>query len=387
MWGRRWGKLEPWETAYLAEERCRDLHGFDDEQLRPYFSLDGTLAGLFTLAEKLYGITITELPTSVEGTEKQESKNGGAKGGRAKVPVWDASVRYFEVRDGNGDEIGAFYMDLFPRTGKRSGAWLSNGLGEGHRNEHGQWVLPLGVIAANLTPSTETQPSLLAHREVETLFHEFGHLLHHLFGKVDYASLNGTNVVWDFVELPSQIMENWTWEREGLDLFARHYRTGEPLPEELFQKLRKTRNYLIAITFMRQLSLQKMDLDLHIGYENQGLDRFIDRSTADYRIPYRTHPLSIVRHFGHLFSDSVGYAAGYYSYKWAEVLEADAFERFLTEGIFNRETADSFRRRILERGNGAPAGDLYRDFRGRDPRPDALLRRSELAPAVQRGDR
>jgi oligopeptidase A len=361
--------LEPWEMAYWSEERCRAIHAFDDEQLRPYFGLNDTLIGLFELAHRLYGVSVVERPTHT-GTAPRD--------GDPSVSVWDEAVRYFDVYDGDGKPLGAFYMDLFPRRGKRSGAWLNGDLGMGHRNISGKWIRPLGVVAANVTPATANQPSLLTHREVETIFHEFGHLLHHLFGRVDYASLNGTNVSWDFVELPSQFLENWAWERECLDLFARHHRTGEPLPKELYEKMRNTRNYAMAMVTMRQLSMQKMDLDLHISYDDTDLDDFINRSTDGYTVSYPTKPHSIVRHFGHLFSDPVGYAAGYYSYKWAEVLDADAFEKFLEEGIFNKKTAKAMRRKILEKGNSEPAEKLYVDFRGRKPRLDALLRRSGL---------
>ncbi|MDR2576630.1 MAG: M3 family metallopeptidase [Puniceicoccales bacterium] len=361
--------IEPWEMAFWSEERCRALYNFDEEQLRPYFELNATLRGLFATVKLLYDIRIEERAVRM-------SNCGGENGG--DIPVWHESVRYFEVFDENGSKIGSFYADFFPREGKHVGAWLSESLGTGHRNEAGEWILPIGVLCTNLTPSTQNRPALLTHNEVQTIFHEFGHLLHHLFGRVIYKSLNGINVAWDFVELPSQIMENWTWERACLDLFARHYESGKPLPKQLFQKMRTTRNYLVAMRTMRQLAMQKMDLDLHISYDGDDLDAFIKRSTQGYTIPYPTEPHSIVRHFHHLFSDSNGYAAAYYSYKWAEVLDADAFERFLEEGIFSRKVADEFRREILEKGNEKSPEKLYRKFRGRDPNLDALLHRCGL---------
>jgi oligopeptidase A len=252
---------------------------------------------------------------------------------------------------------------------------MEGALRNGHREKNGEWITPIGLVSANLTPPTEAQPSLLTHYEVETLFHEFGHLMHHLMGRVDYGSLNGINVAWDFVELPSQILENWAWEREALDMFARHYESQEPLPVELFEKMLAARNHLIAIAIMRQLSLQKMDLDLHISYTGSDLDAFIEESTSAYVVPYATKPLSIVRHFHHLFSSATGYAAAYYSYKWAEVLDADAFTRFQEESIFSEMVAGDFRRTILERGNAELPGTLYHDFMGRAPNLNALLRR------------
>jgi oligopeptidase A len=361
--------LQPWELAFWAEKQCRALHDFDDEQLRPYLELDTVLEGLFAVVRRLYGITCREIPTTTDGDAFPD-----------RIPIWHGSVRFFEMHGPDGRRIGSFYLDLFPREGKRSGAWMDEGFTVGHRDEGGQWVPAVGMVAANVTPPTGDQPSLLTHGEVETLYHEFGHLLHHLLGKVEYASLNGTNVAWDFVELPSQILENWTWERPCLELFARHYRSGEPLPAGLFERMTAARTYLASLAFMRQLAFAKMDLDLHRTYDGSPIDGFVDGSIAAYKVPYKTPQPNNVRHFSHLFSDPTGYAAAYYSYKWAEVLDADAFERFREEGIFNGATANDFLHTILERGNGAPAGELYRDFRGRDPRVDALLRRDGLAP-------
>jgi oligopeptidase A len=357
-------RLEPWQLAYLSEKLCQKVHNFDREELRPYFPLDAVLSGLFKTLERLYGISFQALPTAMDPAA-----------GSGAIPVWHGDVRYHEVRESDGKLLGAFYLDLFPREGKRSGAWMEGALRNGHRGKDGEWVTPIGFVAANLTPPTETQPSLLTHYEVETLFHEFGHLMHHLMGRVDYGSINGTNVAWDFVELPSQILENWVWEREALDMFARHHESREPLPGELFGKMLAARNHLIALTTMRQLSLQKMDLDLHLSYGGEDLDAFIDGSIAAYVVPFATKPLSLVRHFHHLFSGPTGYAAAYYSYKWAEVLDADAFTRFQGEGIFNGAVAGEFREKILERGNAEPPDVLYHNFMGRGPNLDALLRR------------
>jgi oligopeptidase A len=358
-------RLEPWQTAYFSEKLCRKLYSFDQEELRPYFPLDAVLSGLFQILWELYGISFQPLPTATEPVE-------------GSISVWHRDVQYYEVREGDGKLLGSFYLDLFPRDGKRSGAWMEGALRNGHREKNGEWTTPIGFVAANLTPATETNRSLLTHYEVETLFHEFGHLMHHLMGRVDYGSLNGTNVAWDFVELPSQILENWVWEWEALAMFARHYESQEPLPRELFKKMVAARNHLISCTIMRQLSFQKMDLDLHISYAGEDLDAFIDGSIASYVVPYATTPLSLVRHFHHLFSSPTGYAAAYYSYKWAEVLDADAFTRFQREGIFNEMVAEEFRRKILERGNAEAPDVLYHNFMGRGPNLDALLRRYDL---------
>ncbi|MDR3117022.1 MAG: M3 family metallopeptidase [Puniceicoccales bacterium] len=361
--GRPVEPLEPWDVAYWEERMGRAQLHFDGEELRPYLELDAVLRGLFAIAHRLYGVRAVERKTVPAG---------------GTIPVWHGSVRYFELWDGDGTSLGSFYLDLHPRTGKRSGAWMDDGFAAGYRDREGNWHRPMGIIAANLTPPGEDRPSLLTHREVETLFHEFGHLLHHLFGRVERESLNGTRVFWDFVELPSQFLENWTWERKALDLFARHYLDAGPIPEELFQRLSASRTFLSALAFMRQLGQQKMDLDLHLSYDGSDLDAFVDRSLEGYRMPLRTKPPTILRRFLHLFADPVGYAAAYYSYKWAEVLEADAFDCFLRRGIFDRESAGRFRREILETGNGAAPEELFRNFRGRDPKLEPLLRRERL---------
>jgi oligopeptidase A len=352
-------ELEPWDVAYYAEKQREALYAFDEEALRPYFPMERVVAGLFELVGRLYGIRVEE---------------------QTGVPVWDPEVKYYNVRDENGEYIGGFYADWYPRENKRGGAWMDSLITGGPA---AQGFRPhLGLICGNLTPPVGGKPALLTHREVETIFHEFGHLLHHLLSRVETRSLAGTSVAWDFVELPSQIMENWCWERPALDLFARHWETGEPIPEELFEKMKRARTFRAANGQMRQLGFGFIDLLLHTRYDK---DRDGDPVAYARRLLQEFSPAplppqhAMVAAFTHLFASPVGYGAGYYSYKWAEVLDADAFTRFRNDGIFSREAGTAFRGEILSKGDSEDPAELYRRFMGRDPDPNALLVRSGLA--------
>lgn len=348
--------LEPSDVAYWAEKLRKARFDFDDEMLRPYLPLDRALAGAFDIVSRLYGVRIEPAP---------------------ELTTWDPSVTCHHLVEPDGRTGAVFYVDVFPRENKRDGAWM-----------HGLWTAVPGevgknveILAGNFTPPTSERPALLNHRELETLFHELGHLMHHAASRVPVRSLGGTAVAWDFVELPSQIMENWCWEKAALDLFARHYQTGEPVPEALVTRMRKARTFRAATMAMRQLGFAELDLSLHMEWDpRQGGDAVAHAR----RILSEHSPLplpeehALLASFSHLFSSPVGYAAGYYSYKWAEVLEADAFGRFAHEGLFDPSLGRAFREGVLARGDSEDPAVLVREFLGREPRIDALLERDGL---------
>ena len=352
-------EMQPWDISYYAEKEREARYEFDEEALRPYFELERVVAGMFDLVSRLYGIHVRE---------------------EQNVPAWDPAVKTYSIVDADGVTLGSFYADWFPRENKRGGAWMDALLTGGPDN--GRFRPHLGLICGNLTPPVGGKPSLLTHREVETVFHEFGHLLHHCLSRVEVRSLAGTNVAWDFVELPSQIMENWCWERPSLDLFARHYQTGELLPDDLFEKMKRAKTFRAANAQMRQLSFATMDLALHTQY-SQDKDGDVIEYSRRLMQPFVSTPLpktyAMIASFTHLFASPVAYAAGYYSYKWAEVLDADAFTRFQASGVFSSEIGAEFRDRILARGDSEDPAELYRSFMGRDPDVTALLRRAGLA--------
>ena len=349
--------LQPWDVAYYSERQRQAKYDFNEEELRRYFPLERVLNGLFATAQALYEIQIVERGAT----------------------VWNPEVKSYAIQDRDGTMIAAFYVDLFPRENKRGGAWMNSLISAAYDELHPR--PQLGLFCANVNPPVGGNPALLTHREVETLFHEFGHLLHHCFSRVSVRSLAGTNVAWDFVELPSQIMENWCWERSGLDLFAAHYETGERIPDELYAKMVRARTYRAANAQMRQLGYAAVDLALHQDYESardgevMAYARKIIQAHSSTKLP---DDYAMLAGFGHVFAHPVGYASGYYSYKWAEVLDADAFTRFKREGITNPEVGRAFRDTILSKGNSDEAEKLYQDFMGREPELDPLLERAGL---------
>ena len=349
-------EIKPWDSAFFAERFKKKLLKFDEEELRPYFPMEKVISGLFTHAEKLFGLKFSE---------------------RNDVPKFHPENRVFEVKDSDDHYLGLFYMDLFPRPSKSPGAWMGSFRTQG--NHRGVKRRPHVMNICNFTKPTGTKPSLLSFGEVETLFHEFGHALHELLSDCEVRGLSGTRVLWDFVELPSQIMENWVNHEEGLALVSSHYETGAKLPNDLVEKVKNSKKFMAGMGALRQAQLATLDLAWHHEAkidETMDLEAFEATTLKPLAITERIPGTAISTSFGHIFAG--GYAAGYYSYKWAEVLDADAFEYFEEQGVYNREIADKFRREILSRGNSEDPEVLYERFRGRKPDPDALFRREGL---------
>lgn len=348
-------ELQSYDFAYYSNIYKKEKLDFDEEEIRPYFQMENVIEGLFTIAGKLYKLYFQEL------------KN---------LPVYHKDVKVYEVKDEKGKYVGLLYIDLFPRDTKRGGAWMTTFLTQGLH--HDEIYRPHVSIVANVTPSDGHTPSLLRLDEVTTLFHEFGHALHALLSDCTYTTLASPNVYWDFVELPSQIMENWAQEKEGLDLFARHYQTLEAIPDEIIDKIKKIRNFQTGFQTIRQLNYCLLDMAWHAVNPTDIKDvaNYEKKVTEKTRMfPYYPETNSSTS-FSHIFAG--GYAAGYYSYKWAEVLEADAFELFMQKGIFHEETANSFKENILAKGNTEHPMNLFVKFRGHEPEPDALLRKAGL---------
>ena len=350
--------LQRWDWAYYSEKLRKEKYNLDDELVKPYFKLENVIEGVFKTAEKLFGIQFRE---------------------NNQLPKYHEEVVTYEVVDEKGEVVAVFLADFFPRRGKRGGAWMTSFRGE--KKVNGVRVIPQVSIVCNFTPSSDETPSLLKFDEVKTLFHEFGHALHGMLADTTYESLAGTNVFWDFVELPSQIMENWCYEKECLDLFAKHFETNELIPSDLIDRIRRSATYHEAYATVRQLSFGLLDMAWHSltleeAEKIKNVDEFergVMKSTELFPAVADTN---MGVQFSHIFAG--GYAAGYYSYKWAEVLDADAFSVFQEKGVFDSETARSFKDNILSKGGTAHPMELYKKFRGQEPTVDALLKRAGL---------
>ena len=348
-------RLEKWDANYYSEKLKQERFQLDDEVLKPYFKLENVLKGVFEVAERLYGLQFKEVH---------------------HIDKYHTDVQTFEVTNEHDELTAVFYADFFPRKGKRNGAWMTS--------FKSQWIKdgvnqrPHISIVCNFTPPTSSKPSLLTFNEVTTLFHEFGHALHGMLANTTYPSLSGTSVYWDFVELPSQILENWVYEPETLALFAKHYETGATIPQEYIDKIKESSNFLEGLATVRQLSFGLLDMGWHtqVPEDSVSLKAFENRQFASTKIYPDVEENAMSTSFSHIFAG--GYAAGYYSYKWAEVLDADAFDYFRQNGIFNKEIASKFKEYVLSQGGTDHPMTLYKKFRGQEPSPDALLKRAGL---------
>lgn len=345
-------KLAPWDYAYYAEKVRQEKYALNEDELKPYFSLEKVLNGVFMVAEKLYGITFQE---------------------RNDIPLYHPEVRTYEVFDAEGKHLAVFFCDYFPRASKRSGAWMSN-FRESYIDANGNEVRPLVYNVGNFTKPTAETPSLLTLDEVETLFHEFGHGLHGMLTRVDYYGISGTSVARDFVELPSQITEHWATHPEVLKMYAHHYETGEVIPDELIAKMERASSFNQGFATTELVAAALLDMRMHELDNYEGFDarEFEKKVAAELGLPAEITYRYRSMHFNHVFSG--GYEVGYYSYLWAEVLDADAFEAFVENGIFDKATADAFRTNILEAGSSEDPMKLYIQFRGAEPNPEALIR-------------
>ena len=349
-------KLQKWDGAYYAEKLKKELFDLDQEILKPYFKLENVINGAFEISKRLYDLHFEEV---------------------FNIEKYHQDVKTYNVTDSNNNFIAIFYADFHPRKGKRNGAWMTSYKPQQIKN--GVNERPHVSIVCNFTKPTATKPSLLTFNEVTTLFHELGHALHGMLANTTYNSLSGTSVSWDFVELPSQILENWCYEKEALELFAKHYETGETIPMKYVEKIKESASFHEGMQTLRQLSFGLLDMQWH-GSESPGkissVKEFENNAFADTTLYPEVAENCMSTSFSHIFQG--GYSAGYYSYKWAEVLDADAFEYFLEKGIFNKEVATRFRENVLSKGGTEKPMDLYIRFRGKEPKPDALLKRAGL---------
>ena len=350
--------LLAWDIAYYSEKLRQKKYAISQEELKPYFPEPRVVSGLFAIVERLYGLQIEAV---------------------AGVDTWHEDVAFYRIRDAAGELRGEFYLDLYARPHKRGGAWMDECISR--RRSAAGLQIPVAYLTCNFSPPIGDKPALFTHDEVITLFHEFGHGLHHMLTRIDYAGVSGiSGVAWDAVELPSQFMENWCWEREALDLFSGHFESAEKIPEALYQRMRQARNFQSAMQMIRQLEFAIFDLRIHRDYNQESGARIHDtlnavrKQVAVIEVPAFNR---FENGFTHIFGG--GYAAGYYSYKWAEVLSADAFSAFEENGIFCRDTGNKFLECILEQGGSRDPMELFREFRGREPSIDALLRHSGLA--------
>ena len=347
--------IQKWDGAYYAEKLKKELFDLDDEKLKPYFKLENVIQGVFDIAGKLYDLHFKMV---------------------ASVDTYHEEVKTYEVSNSKGELVALFYADFFPRKGKRNGAWMTSYKAQWKDGEINS--RPHISIVCNFTKPTTSKPSLLTFNEVTTLFHEFGHALHGMLANTTYPNLSGTNVYWDFVELPSQILENWCFEKEALTLFAKHYDNNELIPMELVQKIKDSSNFLEGIATLRQLSFGMLDMAYH-AHDPSGINnvkRFEKKAFGDTQLYPDVDENCMSTAFSHIFQG--GYSAGYYSYKWAEVLDADAFEAFKEAGIFNKEIATKFKDNVLSKGGTEKPMELYKKFRGKEPTADALLKRAGL---------